>query len=206
MCDALFFPFCYIFLEVLPFVVHAHQSFSLCVSTSAVFHVSSSSSRPIHTSSKLEPSSFYKNPGTTFVKWKSRLQDSGFKPVMLLPLSFPPWTFSSILFSLFICLFIAAWAIFQLSGGCHHYRWQGCKFRPMFGAQGLWVGRDLFPATSIVTWDLGFYGLIQKTSTHVPQWDFDPLCKDHQIQPLHHMDDCDHLETKCTKCVFQMSR
>jgi hypothetical protein len=26
------------------------------------------------------------------------------------------------------CLFIAARAIFQLSGGCHHYRWQGCKF------------------------------------------------------------------------------
>jgi hypothetical protein len=27
-----------------------------------------------------------------------------------------------------LCLFIAARAIFQLSGGCHHYRWQGCKF------------------------------------------------------------------------------
>jgi hypothetical protein len=38
----------------------------------------------------------------------------------------------------FVCLFIAAWAIFQLSGGCHHYRWQGCKFRPMLGAQGHW--------------------------------------------------------------------
>jgi hypothetical protein len=41
-------------------------------------------------------------------------------------------------FCLFVSLFIAAWAIFQLSGGCHHYRWQGCKFRPMLGAQGLW--------------------------------------------------------------------
>jgi hypothetical protein len=40
-------------------------------------------------------------------------------------------------------LFIAAWAIFQLSGGCHHYRWLGCKFRLMLGAQGLWAGRDL---------------------------------------------------------------
>jgi hypothetical protein len=37
---------------------------------------------------------------------------------------------------LFVCLFIAARTIFQLSGGCHHYRWQGCKFRPMLGAQG----------------------------------------------------------------------
>jgi hypothetical protein len=27
----------------------------------------------------------------------------------------------------FVWLFIATWAIFQLSGGCHHYRWQGCK-------------------------------------------------------------------------------
>jgi hypothetical protein len=34
-------------------------------------------------------------------------------------------------------LFIAAWTIFQPSGGCHHYRWLGCKFRPMLGAQGL---------------------------------------------------------------------
>jgi hypothetical protein len=24
------------------------------------------------------------------------------------------------------CLFIAAWAIFQISGGCHHYQWPGC--------------------------------------------------------------------------------
>jgi hypothetical protein len=34
--------------------------------------------------------------------------------------------------NIFVCLFIAARAIFQLPGGCHHYRWQGCKFRPMF--------------------------------------------------------------------------
>jgi hypothetical protein len=36
-----------------------------------------------------------------------------------------------------VCLFIATWAIFQLSGGCHHCRWQGCKSRPMFDVQGL---------------------------------------------------------------------
>jgi hypothetical protein len=31
-----------------------------------------------------------------------------------------------------LCLFhIAAWAPFHLSGGCHHYRWQCCKFKPM---------------------------------------------------------------------------
>jgi hypothetical protein len=28
-----------------------------------------------------------------------------------------------------VCLFLAAQAIFQLSGGCYHYRWRGCKFR-----------------------------------------------------------------------------
>jgi hypothetical protein len=31
---------------------------------------------------------------------------------------------------LFVCLFWVARAIFQLSGDCHHCRWQGCKFRP----------------------------------------------------------------------------
>jgi hypothetical protein len=31
----------------------------------------------------------------------------------------------------FLGLFWVARAIFQLSGDCHHYRWQGCKFRPM---------------------------------------------------------------------------
>jgi hypothetical protein len=63
---------------------------------------------------------------------------------------------------------IAAWAIFQLSGGCHHYRWLGSKFRPMLGAQGLWAGRDLYRATPTATRDLGLYGLIRKTGTHVP--------------------------------------
>jgi hypothetical protein len=30
------------------------------------------------------------------------------------------------------CLFVySRLSNFQLSGGCHHYRWQGCKFRPM---------------------------------------------------------------------------
>jgi hypothetical protein len=38
----------------------------------------------------------------------------------------------------FVCLFIAPWAIFQLSGGCHNYRWQGCKFRPMLSIHGFW--------------------------------------------------------------------
>jgi hypothetical protein len=37
---------------------------------------------------------------------------------------------------LFVCLFIATQALFQLSDGCHHYRWQGCKFRPMLSTYG----------------------------------------------------------------------
>jgi hypothetical protein len=37
---------------------------------------------------------------------------------------------------LFVCLFWVARAIFQLSGDCHHYRWWGCKFRPMLSAYG----------------------------------------------------------------------
>jgi hypothetical protein len=75
------------------------------------------------------------------------------------------------------CLFIATRAIFQLSGGCH----QGCKFSPMLGAQDLWAGRDLYGATPTATRDLGLYSLIRKTGTHVPQWDSNPRCKDHQI-------------------------
>jgi hypothetical protein len=82
----------------------------------------------------------------------------------------------------FVCfLFIAAWSIFQLSGGGHHYRWLGCKFRPMLGAQGLWAGRDLYRATPTATRNLGLYGLIRKTGTHVPQWGSNPRLKDHQI-------------------------
>jgi hypothetical protein len=84
------------------------------------------------------------------------------------------------LFMLFVS-FLAAWAIFQLSGGCHHYRWLGCKFGPMLSAQGLWAGRDLYRATPTATRDLGLYGLIWKTGTHVPQWDSNPRRKDHQI-------------------------
>jgi hypothetical protein len=42
--------------------------------------------------------------------------------------------FSKYHFTPGICLFIAAWANFQLSDGCHHYQWQSCKFMPMPGA------------------------------------------------------------------------
>jgi hypothetical protein len=85
-----------------------------------------------------------------------------------------------------VCLFIATRAIYQLSGDCHHWRWLGCKFRSMLGAQGLWAGRDLYCATPTATRDLGLYGLIRKTSIHVPQWDSNPptegssyLCSNH---------------------------
>jgi hypothetical protein len=35
-----------------------------------------------------------------------------------------------------VCLFLAAWAIFRLSGVCHHYWKHGCKFRPVLGIHG----------------------------------------------------------------------
>jgi hypothetical protein len=70
---------------------------------------------------------------------------------------------------IFVCLFIAAWAIFQLSSGCYHYRWQGCK-RLMLHSWLLAV-RVLFRATPTATRDLGLYGLIRRTVTHVPQRD-----------------------------------
>jgi hypothetical protein len=51
----------------------------------------------------------------------------------------------------------------------------------MLGAQGLWAGRDLNRATPTTTRDLGLYGLIRKTGTHVPQWDSNPRRKDQSI-------------------------
>jgi hypothetical protein len=36
-------------------------------------------------------------------------------------------------FGLFVLFWIAR-GIFQLSGDCHHYQWQGCKSRPMLNA------------------------------------------------------------------------
>jgi hypothetical protein len=54
--------------------------------------------------------------------------------------------------------------IFSLKWRRHHCRWRAAKFRPMFGAQGLWAGRDLYRVTPAVTRDLGFSGLIQKTT------------------------------------------
>jgi hypothetical protein len=42
--------------------------------------------------------------------------------------------------------------------------WRAAKFRPMIGAQGLWAGRNLYRATPVVTWDLGFSGLIRRTA------------------------------------------
>jgi hypothetical protein len=53
---------------------------------------------------------------------------------------------------LFVCFKPHEHAIFQLSGGCHHYRWQGCKFMPMLGTQGLWAGRDLYRSLSCHTY------------------------------------------------------
>jgi hypothetical protein len=41
---------------------------------------------------------------------------------------------------------------------------QAAKFRPMFGARGLWAGRDLYRATPVVTRGLGFSGLIWRTA------------------------------------------
>jgi hypothetical protein len=46
---------------------------------------------------------------------------------------------------------------FSLIWRRHHCRWRAAKFGPMFGAQGLWAGRDLSRATPAVTRGLGFF-------------------------------------------------
>jgi hypothetical protein len=47
----------------------------------------------------------------------------------------------------------------------HHYPWRSAKFRPMFGAQGLWAWRDLYRATTAVTRGLAWFSsLIRRTA------------------------------------------
>jgi hypothetical protein len=46
----------------------------------------------------------------------------------------------------------------------HHYRSRAAKFRPMLGAQGLWIGRDFYRATLAVARGVGFSGLIRRTA------------------------------------------
>jgi hypothetical protein len=75
-----------------------------------------------------------------------------------------------------VCLFIASQAIFQLSGSCHHYQWQYCKFRcPMHFSNGT----SFFTVSSKRPASTYLSGI--RTCKH----------KDHQIfaqllQPLHH--------------------
>jgi hypothetical protein len=59
----------------------------------------------------------------------------------------------------------ATWAILQLSSGCHHYRWQCCRFWSMFTTSGCLVPvKVLLHATPSVTLDLGFSSLIKMTT------------------------------------------
>jgi hypothetical protein len=81
----------------------------------------------------------------------------------------------------FVCFVYSRLSNFSAIRRLSPLPWLGCKFRPMLGAQGLWAGRDLYRATPTATRDLGLYGLIRKTGTHVPQWGSNPQLKDHQI-------------------------
>jgi hypothetical protein len=78
------------------------------------------------------------------------------------------------IYILFVYLFVATWAIFQLSGGCHHYWWQGCKFRPMLGTQGLRAGRGLYRAAPTATQGLGFIRSHPKDRHPQPKLGFEP--------------------------------
>jgi hypothetical protein len=89
----------------------------------------------------------------------------------------------------YVWLFLAARAIFQLSGGCH----QAAILDLCYALMAFRV-RVLFRATPTATQDLGFYGLIRKTGTRVPQWDSNLRHKDYQIfvppiKPLRHAND-----------------
>jgi hypothetical protein len=64
------------------------------------------------------------------------------------------------------------WAMFQLSGDCQLYRWQGCKFRPMLSTCGFsqW---EFFYVPKLLRYGTSG-GLIQRTGSHVPQRDSNP--------------------------------
>ena len=49
----------------------------------------------------------------------------------------------------------------------HHCRRRAAKFRPMFGPPGFWDGRDHYRATSAVTRDLAFCGLIRRAGLYI---------------------------------------
>jgi hypothetical protein len=61
-------------------------------------------------------------------------------------------------------LFYAPLKNFSLIWRRHHCRWRAAKLRLMLGAQGLWARRDFYCATPTVTRDLGFSGLIRRTT------------------------------------------
>jgi hypothetical protein len=72
------------------------------------------------------------------------------------------------------------WAIFQLSGGCHHYRWQNCKFR-FTRSTGLAFNSEVcLRATPAATRNLVLYGLIRRIDPHVSQPDSNLRRKGHR--------------------------
>jgi hypothetical protein len=72
----------------------------------------------------------------------------------------------------------------QLSGDCRHYSdWTAFffYFRPMLSTHTV---RVLLRATSTSIRDFRLYGLIRRTGTHVPQWDWNLRRKDHYAAAL----------------------
>jgi hypothetical protein len=62
---------------------------------------------------------------------------------------------------LLACLYVPL-KNFSLIWRRHHCRWRAAKFRSMVDAQGLWEGRDFYRATTAVTRNLSFSGLIRR--------------------------------------------
>ena len=72
------------------------------------------------------------------------------------------WTTCTIVYFVYV-LFYVSLKNFSLIWRCHNYWWQAAKFSPVFGAQNLWAGSNLYLATPAVTQGLNFSGLIQRT-------------------------------------------
>jgi hypothetical protein len=84
---------------------------------------------------------------------------------------------------LFVCLFIFTRVIFQPSGCCRPCQWQGCKFKPMLGAQqDLWAGGGSLSCHTYCDKGPRF---IRKTKTQFPQWDSTSRRNNLQIFAIH---------------------
>jgi hypothetical protein len=98
---------------------------------------------------------------------------------------------------------------YTLSGGCHHYQWQGCKFWPTWLCSALRVFEQvgIFIMPHLLQHGASVYTV--STTRSAPQWDWNSQ-KDHQIIAPDALTTAPHwwLDWKCTlfMCLSQSQK